>query len=115
MFKWIKCKFPDCSTFQAREQFPCHHNNPKDGIFPITLLVLKSVLLITQASFKLRRLAEKKGPDEDDFTKLANSVDEFTGCLLDPLKTNTEERHAFGDSLDYLVDAGINLEQKKVI
>ena len=47
--------------------------------------------------------------------KLANSVDEFTSCLLDPLKTNTEARHAFGDSLDYLVDAGINLEQKKVI
>ena len=97
-----------------RKQFPCHHNNPKDGIFPITLLLLKSVLL-TQVSFKLRRLAEKKGPDEDDFTKLANSVDEFTSCLLDPLKTNTEARHAFGDSLDYLVDAGINLEQKKVI
>ena len=94
-----------------REQFPCHHNNPKDGIFPITL---KSVLL-TQVSFKLRRLADKKGPDEDDFTKLANSVDEFTSCLLDPLKTNTEARHTFGDSLDYLVDAGINLEQKKVI
>ena len=97
-----------------RKQFPCHHNNPKDGIFPITLLLLKSVLL-TQVSFRLRRLAEKKGPDEDDFTKLANSVDEFTSCLLDPLKTNTEARHDFGDSLDYLVDAGINLEQKKVI
>ena len=40
---------------------------------------------------------------------------EFTSCLLDPLKTNTEARHAFGDSLDYLVDAGIKLEQKKVI
>ena len=59
-------------------------------------------------------LAEKKKTLKD-FTKLANSVDEFTSCLLDPLKTNTEARHAFGDSLDYLVDAGINLEQKKVI
>ena len=97
-----------------RKQFPCHHNNPKDGIFPITLLLLKSVFL-TQVSFRLRRLAEKKGPDEDDFTKLANLVDEFTSCLLDPLKTNIEARHAFGDSLDYLVDAGINLQQKKVI
>ena len=59
-------------------------------------------------------MAEKKGPDEEDFTKLANSVDEFTSCLLDPLKSNTEDRHAFGNSLDYLLDAGIELEQKKV-
>ena len=65
-------------------------------------------------NFELRRLAEKKGPDEEDFTKLANSVDEFTSCLLDPLKSNTEDRHAFGNSLDYLLDAGIELEQKKV-
>ena len=65
-------------------------------------------------NFELRRLAGKKGPDEEDFTKLANSVDEFTSCLLDPLKSNTEDRHAFGNSLDYLLDAGIELEQKKV-
>ena len=65
-------------------------------------------------NFELRRLAEKKGPDEEDFTKLANSVDEFTSCLLDPLKSNTEDLHAFGNSLDYLLDAGIELEQKKV-
>ena len=69
---------------------------------------------LPQANFELRRLAGKKGPDEEDFTKLANSVDEFTSCLLDPLKSNTESRHAFGDSLDYLLDAGIELKQKKV-
>ena len=40
-------------------------------------------------------------------------MDEFTSCLLDPLKTNTEARHAFGDSLDYLVDAGIKLHGTK--
>ena len=69
---------------------------------------------LPQVNFELRRLAGKKGPDEEDFTKLANSVDEFTSCLLDPLKSNTEDRHAFGNSLDYLLDAGIELEQKKV-
>ena len=38
-------------------------------------------------------------------------MDEFTSCLLDPLKS----RDAFGDSLDYLLDAGVELEQKKVL
>ena len=65
-------------------------------------------------NFELRRLAGEKGPDEEDFTKLANSVDEFTSCLLDPLKSKTEDRHTFGNSLDYLLDVGIELEQKKV-
>ena len=65
-------------------------------------------------NFKLRRLAWEKGPDEEDFTKLANSVDGFTSCLLDPLKSKTEDRHTFGNSLDYLLDVGIELEQKKV-
>ena len=67
-----------------------------------------------QVNFELRRLADKKGPDEEEFTKLANSVDEFTNCLLEPLKSNTEVRHAFGDSLDDIIEAGIELEQKKV-
>ena len=65
-------------------------------------------------NFELRRKAGKKGPDEEDFTKLANSVDEFTSCLLDPLKSKMEDRHAFGNSLDYLLDIGIEKEQKKV-
>ena len=65
-------------------------------------------------NFELRRKAGKKRPDEEDFTKLANSVDEFTSCLLDPLKSKTEDRHAFGNSLDYLLDVGIEKEQKKV-
>ena len=66
-------------------------------------------------NFKLHRLAERRGSDKEDFTKLANSVDEFTSCLLDPLKSKKEERHAFGDSLDYLLEAGIEKKQKKVI
>ena len=66
-------------------------------------------------NFKLHRLEGRKGPDEEDFTKLANSVDEFTTCLLDPLKSKKEARHAFGDSLDYLLEAGIEMKQKKVI
>ena len=67
-----------------------------------------------QTSFNLRRLASKKGPSEEDFTKLANSVDKFSTCLLDPLKSQIEARHAFGDSIDDVMDAAINLEQKEV-
>ena len=67
-----------------------------------------------QVNFGLRRLANKKGPCEDELNMLANSVDEFTTSLLDPLKSHTEDRRAFGDSLDDVIDAGISLEQKKV-
>ena len=67
-----------------------------------------------QTNFQLRRLASKKGPSEEDFTELANSVDKFTSCLLDPLKSDTEARHAFRDSLDDVMDSAINWEQKKV-
>lgn len=70
--------------------------------------------IVFQASFELRCLANKKGPSEDDFTKLANSVDQFTSCLIDPLKSNTEARHTFGDSLDDVMDSVINWEQKRV-
>ena len=69
---------------------------------------------ISQASFVLRRRADKKGPDEEELTKLANSVDEFSYSLLNPLKSDTEFRHAFADSLDHIMDAAIEMEQKKV-
>ena len=41
-------------------------------------------------------------------------MEEFTSCLLDPLKSNMEARHVFGDSLDDLMNDGIDWEQKKV-
>ena len=67
-----------------------------------------------QASSALRRRADKKGPDEEELTKLANSVDEFSYSLLNPLKSDTEYRHAFADSLDHVMDAAIEMDQKKV-
>lgn len=70
--------------------------------------------MFIQASFALRRRADKKGPDEEEFTKLANSVDEFSYSLLNPLKSDMEFRHAFADSLDHVMDAAIEMEQKKV-
>ena len=67
-----------------------------------------------QASSALHQRADKKGPDEEEFTKLANSVDEFSYSLLNPLKSDIEFRHAFADSLDEVMDAAIEMEQKKV-
>lgn len=65
-------------------------------------------------NFELRQRAYRKEPDEEELEKLANSLDAFTSALLNPLKTKTEERCAFADSLDDVLDIAIDLEQKKV-
>ncbi|KAK2573185.1 Short transient receptor potential channel 4 [Acropora cervicornis] len=52
-----------------------------------------------KASSELRVRADEKGPDEEEFTKLANFVDEFSYSLLNPLKLDVELRHLFADSL----------------
>lgn len=67
-----------------------------------------------QMNFEVRRRADEKGPDEEEFNKLAHSVDEFTSSLLNPLKSNTENRRIFADSLDNVMENAIELEQKKV-
>ncbi len=41
-------------------------------------------------------------------------MDEFSYSLLNPLKSNIELRNAFGDSLDYVMDDAVKMEQKKV-
>ena len=65
-------------------------------------------------NFEVRRRADEKGPDEKEFNKLAHSVDEFTSSLLNPLKSNAENRQIFADSLDDVMENAIELEQKKV-
>jgi len=42
-------------------------------------------------------------------------VDEFSCSLLNPLKSDMEFRHAFADSLDHVMDAAIEMEQKKTL
>ena len=59
-------------------------------------------------------MAKEKGPGAEEFAKMANSVEAFTSCLLDPLKSNMEALHVFGNSLDDLMDAGIDRKQKTV-
>lgn len=69
----------------------------------------------SQISYKLRLESRKKGPDAERFQRLANSLEEFTYCLLDPLKTNTRLCEDFGKTyLDDLVNKAIEFEQKKV-
>ena len=65
-------------------------------------------------NLEVRRRADEKGPDEDEFNRLAHSVDEFTCSLLNPLKSNAENRQIFADSLDDVMENAIELEQKKV-
>ena len=78
------------------------------------MIIFRRLCVHYQASFALRQRADKKGPDEEEFTKLANSVDEFSYSLLNPLKSDIEFRHAFADSLDHVMDEAIAKEQKKV-
>ena len=56
--------------------------------------------------------------DKDDagrFKRLANSVEEFTYCLLDPLKTDSGWCKQFGDySLDEMLNDAIEFKQRKV-
>ena len=62
----------------------------------------------------LRYQAHQDRPDVEELDKLANSVEEFTTCLIDPLKSDTKEREAFGETLDLIIDKAIKYKQKKV-
>lgn len=62
----------------------------------------------------LKYQARKDRPDVEELEKLANSVEEFTTCLIDPLKSDTKDREAFGDSLDLIIDKAIEYNQGKV-
>ena len=70
----------------------------------------------SQVSYKLHKLADAKGPDAVRFKRLANSVEEFTYCLLDPLKNFSYCCESFGDDcLDGILDDAIGYQQKKVM
>ena len=75
-----------------------------------------SVILYSslQVGKKLRQLAAKGGPDEQDFSKLAKDVEHFTVSLVDPLKANDGHREVFSAGIDLFVDQAIEKDQKKV-
>lgn len=50
------------------------------------------------------------------FNRLADSVENFTTRLLDPMQSNQKQRLTFGNFiLDDILDDAIDLEQKKVM
>ena len=67
-----------------------------------------------KVSYELRRLADRRLPDFDDEKKLASSVEEFTNCLIDPLKSDDECRLQFKKCLNEVLETAIELKQKKV-
>ena len=74
-------------------------------------------LLTLQVCFKLREKAKRKGPDSERFHHLANSVEEFVFCFLDPLRPGAkkEERQQFGEYvLDDIFHDAVDFQQKKV-
>ena len=66
-------------------------------------------------SFELRRRAQNKGPDEKRFDELANAVEKFTTCFLDPLRYDDVKCKEFGNGLEEILDDVIQLDQKKVL
>lgn len=66
-------------------------------------------------NFELRRLAGKKGPDEEDLTKMASTLDEFIFRLFDPLRSGGRIRDVFLKSaINDVLEAAIEFEQKNV-
>ena len=61
-------------------------------------------------------MAKCKGSEGEMFNKLANSVEDFTTRLLDPMQSDQMQREGFGYFiLDVILDEAIDLKQKKVM
>ena len=72
------------------------------------------VVFDTKVSYELRRLADRRLPNFEDVRKLASSVEEFTNCLMDPLKSDVNCRLQFKQCFDEVRETAIELGQKKV-
>ena len=65
-------------------------------------------------SSTLRNKARQERPDAEEMKKTATLVEEFATTLLDPLKSDDEQREDFADSLDSIIDKAIKYKQMKV-
>ena len=75
---------------------------------------LISFVFDTKVSYELRCLANRRLPDFEDERKLASSVEEFTNCLIDPLKSDVNCRLQLKQCFDEVMESAIELDQKKV-
>ncbi|KAJ7393104.1 hypothetical protein OS493_008403 [Desmophyllum pertusum] len=81
----------------------------------LTKCVSNSLLMGMKVNNRLRNLAKSKGSEGQMFDKLANSVEDFTTRLLDPMQSDQMQREGFGYFiLDDILDDAIELEQKKM-
>ncbi|XP_020618999.1 short transient receptor potential channel 4-like isoform X2 [Orbicella faveolata] len=80
----------------------------------LTKCVSNSLLMGMKVNYRLRSLAKCKGSEGEMFNKLANSVEDFTTRLLDPMQSDQLQREGFGYFiLDDILDEAIDLKQKK--
>jgi len=80
----------------------------------LTNCVSNSLLMGMKVNYRLRSLAKSKGSEGEMFNKLADSVEDFTTRLLDPMQSDQSQRYGFGNFiLDDILDDAIDLEQKK--
>ncbi|XP_020619072.1 short transient receptor potential channel 2-like isoform X3 [Orbicella faveolata] len=80
----------------------------------LTNCVSNSLLMAMKVNYRLRSLAKSKGSEGEMFNKLADSVEDFTTRLLDPMQSDQSQRYGFGHFiLDDILDDAIDLEQKK--
>ncbi|XP_022789487.1 uncharacterized protein LOC111329140 [Stylophora pistillata] len=88
----------------------------KEKVTPKTLSRCKTNTLLKafQVNKALRDLSGRGIPEKDDIEKLEKYVNEFTSALVDPLKTNADNRRTFQSCFDCVVDEAIDTKQKKV-
>ncbi|PFX18291.1 Short transient receptor potential channel 4 [Stylophora pistillata] len=122
---WLELQTVSNEEVNDRKAFEdCLRKTIKDGEFDeisdkltpraLTKCNTNALLMAMEVNFELQRLADKKGPDHEDFDKLAASLDEFISRLFDPLKSGGRLRDVFlRDSIDNVMDAAIEFKQKK--
>ncbi|KAJ7377938.1 hypothetical protein OS493_025252 [Desmophyllum pertusum] len=94
-----------------------HFDSIKENVTPRILTSCKTNALFKAFEVKknLNDLPDRGGAERNEFQMLANSVDEFTAALINPLKSDDDSRSTFRSCLDSVMEKAIDTEQKKVL